>query len=133
MKTLLLASLIEFLPSLLQTITPLDTFVETSRCLLLQNLQELVWRVSSISSQISKQNKLLLDHSSSTVRQRLSISLPLSFSYEVTLLDEKSTRLLSCVFSSKIERNRKTHLAKRFYCTGELCHLAIEIHTRLFT
>ena len=83
---------IEFLRSLIQTKTPLNTFAEISRWSLLQNLQEFAWRIPSIWREINEQTKLLLDHSSSAVRQRVSILLALSISYDVTLFDGKSTR-----------------------------------------
>jgi hypothetical protein len=64
---------IDFMRTLINTKTTLNTFAEISRWSLLRNLFEFEWRIPSIWCEINDQAKGLLDHASSGVRERIAL------------------------------------------------------------
>ena len=62
---------IDFLRTLISTKPTSNTFNEAAHWSLIQNLNEFDWRIPSIWHDIIEHSKLLLDHSSSDVRERI--------------------------------------------------------------
>jgi hypothetical protein len=65
--------LIDFMRTLINIKTMSNTFSEISRWSLLRNLCEFEWRIPSIWCEVNEHAKLLLDHPSSGVRERIAM------------------------------------------------------------
>ena len=62
---------IEFLRTLINTKATSNVFNETAHWSLVRNLSQFQWRIPSIWRDIIEHAKLLLDHPSSSVRERI--------------------------------------------------------------
>ncbi|CAF2618988.1 unnamed protein product [Rotaria sp. Silwood2] len=84
--------LIEFICLLINNDRTSNTFNETARWSLIQNLRYFQWRVPSIWCTINEHGKQLLNHPFKAVRERIAHVLAISFSFDVTLFNGRSTR-----------------------------------------
>ncbi|CAF4800212.1 unnamed protein product [Rotaria sp. Silwood1] len=84
--------LIEFIYLLINNYTTANTFNETARWYLIQNLRCFQWRIPSIWCTINEHAKQLLDHPSKAVRERIAHVLAISFSFDITLFNGRATR-----------------------------------------
>ncbi|CAF3941557.1 unnamed protein product [Rotaria sp. Silwood1] len=84
--------LIEFIYLLINNYTTANTFNETARWYLIQNLRCFQWRIPSIWCTINEHAKQLLDHPSKAVRERIAHVLAISFSFDMTLFNGRATR-----------------------------------------
>ncbi len=65
--------LIDFIRTLIHSKTTSNTFSEIARWTLIRNLNEFQWRIPSIWCDINEHCKILLDHPSSAVRERIAM------------------------------------------------------------
>ncbi|CAF3918247.1 unnamed protein product, partial [Rotaria sp. Silwood1] len=143
---------IEYLRSLINTHATGNTFLETSRWYLLQTITNFEWRVPSIWCSINEQAKELLDHPYKAIRERITIVLSLSLTFDVTLPNGQSTRhpdvnqfidMIRVRLQQAIEVYEKTPLAN---VSGQVVEIdpearkalnfietVIQLHTHLFS
>ncbi|CAF1141433.1 unnamed protein product [Adineta ricciae] len=82
---------IEFTLSLIDNQTWVNTFNEASRWYLVQSLAVFQWRIPSIWCTIYESAKELIDHPSKLIRQLVTVTLPLTLKFDLTLFEGKST------------------------------------------
>ncbi|CAF1256683.1 unnamed protein product [Didymodactylos carnosus] len=83
--------LIEFIRTLINNETMLNTFNGISRWSLIENLTYFQWRIPSILGQINEHAKVFLDHSSKGIRERIASMLSKALSFDITLFNRTST------------------------------------------
>ncbi|CAF0768198.1 unnamed protein product [Adineta steineri] len=84
--------LIHFIHTLIDPKIVSNIYNETARWSLIQTLISFKWRIPSIWCDINEHAKLLLDHPSEDIRKSIAYILSISLSFDVELLDGKSTR-----------------------------------------
>ncbi|UJR17105.1 hypothetical protein I4U23_004001 [Adineta vaga] len=82
---------INFLLGLINNQTWMNTFNEASRWYLVQSLAVFHWRIPSVWCTIYERAKELIDHPSKLIRQMITIVLPLTLQFDLTLFGGKST------------------------------------------
>ncbi|CAF4197699.1 unnamed protein product [Rotaria sp. Silwood2] len=84
--------LIEFIRTLINDQTTVNTFLETSRWFLILKLTNFEWRVPAIWCAINEHAKEMLDHSYKAVREHIANVLSVSLSFDIKLPNGQSTR-----------------------------------------
>ncbi|CAF3727711.1 unnamed protein product [Rotaria sp. Silwood1] len=143
--------LIEFICTLINNQTIVNTFLETSRWFLVLKLTNFEWRIPAIWCAINEHAKEMLDHPYKAVREHIANVLSVSLSFDVKLLNGQSTRNpdanrfidtirerlhqaietyqkepLANISGEKIEINQEARKALNFIET------VIQFHTRIF-
>ncbi|CAF4657490.1 unnamed protein product [Rotaria sp. Silwood1] len=143
--------LIEFIRTLINNQTTVNTFLETSRWFLVLNLTNFEWRVPTIWCAINEHAKEMLDHPYKAVREHIANVLSVSLSFDVKLPNGQSTRHpdanrfidnirerlhqaieiyekrpLANISGEKIEIDQEARKALNFIET------VIQLHTRIF-
>ncbi|CAF3971108.1 unnamed protein product [Rotaria sp. Silwood2] len=84
--------LIEFIRTLINNQTTVNTFLETSRWFLILKLTHFEWRIPAIWCAINEHAKEMLDHPYKAVREHIANVLSVSLSFDVKLPNGQSTR-----------------------------------------
>ncbi|CAF3858415.1 unnamed protein product [Rotaria sp. Silwood1] len=83
---------VEFMHSLINTPSTANTFIETSRWNLVEQLRNFEWRIPAVWHEINAHAKDLLEHPYKAVRERIASVLSISLSHDITLPNGQSTR-----------------------------------------
>ncbi|CAF4632071.1 unnamed protein product, partial [Rotaria sp. Silwood2] len=84
--------LIEFICTLINNQTIVNTFLETSRWFLVLKLTNFEWRIPAIWCTINEHAKEMLDHPYKAIREYIANVLSVSLSFDVKLPNGQSTR-----------------------------------------
>ncbi|CAF0997933.1 unnamed protein product [Rotaria sordida] len=83
---------VEFMRSLINTPSTANTFIETSRWNLVEQLRNFEWRIPAVWHEVNAHAKDLLEHPYKAVRECIASVLGTSLSHDITLPNGQSTR-----------------------------------------